>query len=226
MFIKDDVSIMLRQRDNRRRHSIAGRHFVEEAVALLIDQDSAAAANRFGNQVRGVLLNGRVNLNFTHIHGTGANPLRQRNAAAGGPFMVGGDKTRQIRTIFHHHRAISAETAGRHDDTFGLYLDAFLLIIQQTYPAHFAVSHQDLFHRCIKHHIDAAASDIAHQTTDQIATNRRSVTRTVSPVDTHPAGGGDVIEHDPAMRQPFDGLRRIFHKPTQQLRIVFVVPAF
>ena len=192
----------------------------------MTDQDGAAAANRFGNQVRGVLLNGRVNLNFAHVDGAGANPFQQRNTAAGGPFMVGGDKPRQIRTIFYHHRAIGAETAGRHHDTFGLHLDTFLLIIQQTYAAHLVVGHQDLFHRRIQHHIDAATSDITHQAANQVSSDGGSVTRTVSTVDTHPAGGGDVIKHDPATRQPFDGLRGIFHEPTQQLRIVFIVSAF
>jgi hypothetical protein len=28
--------------------------------------------------------------------------------------VVGGDKARQVRTIFHHHRAVSAEAAGGH----------------------------------------------------------------------------------------------------------------
>jgi hypothetical protein len=75
-----------------RRDFIAGLHFVEEAVPLLVDQNRPAAANRFGNQVRGFLLNGRVDLNFAHIHGTCADALQQRDTAAGRPFVVGGDE--------------------------------------------------------------------------------------------------------------------------------------
>ena len=44
-------------------------------------------------------------------------------------------------------------------------------------------------------------------------------------VNAHPAGGGDVVEHNAAVRQPLNGLRRILHEATQQLRVVFVVAA-
>jgi hypothetical protein len=39
-----------------------------------------------------LLLDGRVNLNFAHIHGARADAFQQRDTAAGRPFMVGGDE--------------------------------------------------------------------------------------------------------------------------------------
>ena len=66
---------------------IAGLHFVEEAVALLVDE-SPAAANRFGNQIRGLLFDGRVNLNSPIS--TVPAPMRSSNAIPlpGGPLWL------------------------------------------------------------------------------------------------------------------------------------------
>ncbi|MNS54892.1 hypothetical protein D3C72_877100 [compost metagenome] len=115
MLIKHDVGVFFRQGDDLRRDFVAGFHFVEETAALLANQDSATATNGFGNQIRRVLLHGRVDLNFAHIHSTCANTFQQRDTTTGGPFVVGGDKTVQIRAIFNDHAAVGAETASRHD---------------------------------------------------------------------------------------------------------------
>ena len=139
--------------------------------------------------------------------------------------MVGVHEAFEVRTIFHHHRAVGAEAAGRHDDTFGLHVDDLLFIVDKTHAAHFVVAHQDLFYRGIQQHINTAFGDITHQTANQVAANRRSVARTVGTVDTHPAGGGDIVKHNPTVRQPFNGLRRVFNETAQQLRVVFVVAA-
>lgn len=88
MLVKDDVSVFLRQRDDLRRNFVAGRHFVIEAVALLVYQNRPAAADGFGNQVRRFLLNGWVDLDFAHIDGACANTLQQRDTAAGCAFVV------------------------------------------------------------------------------------------------------------------------------------------
>ena len=45
-------------------------------------------------------------------------------------------------------------------------------------------------------------------------------------VDAHPAGGGDIVKHNAATRQPLNGFRRILHEAAQQLRVVFVFAAF
>ena len=133
MLVEDDVSIVFRQSDNRRRDFIAGLHLVEEAVPLLVYENSAAAANRFGNQIRGLLLDGRVNLNFAHVHGAGADAFQQRDTAPGSPFVVSGDEAFKVRTILHDHRAVSAEAAGGHYDAFGLYFnDLFSSLIRRT----------------------------------------------------------------------------------------------
>ena len=226
MLVKDDISEVLRQRDNRGGNLIAGLHFVEEAVALLVHQNRPAAADRLGNQIRGLLLDGRVNLDFAHIHRPGPDAFKQRDTAAGRPSMVGGHEAGQIRAVFHHHRAVGAEAAGSHDNALRLYHNGFLFIVKQAYAAHLIVGHQDLFNRRIQQDIDPASSDITHQAADQVAADRRPVARTVGAVDAHPAGSGDIVKHNAATRQPLNGFRRIFHEAAQQLRVVFVLTAF
>ncbi|MNS58333.1 hypothetical protein D3C72_912490 [compost metagenome] len=226
VLIKDDVSVFLWQRDNLRRDFVAGLHFVEETAALLAHQDSAAATDRFGNQVRGVLLNGRVNLNLAHIDGACANTFQQRDTATGSPFMVGGDETVQIRTIFHDHAAVGAETAGRHHNAAGGYGQGFVLFGGQTYAGHFAIFNDNVAHGGIEHHLDVAFVDVTHQAANQVATHRRTIFWTVGTVDAHSARGGDVIQHDPARCQPFDRLWCVFDKATQQFRVVLVMAAF
>ncbi|VAS59394.1 Uncharacterised protein [Klebsiella pneumoniae] len=44
-------------------------------------------------------------------------------------------------------------------------------------------------------------------------------------VNAHPTGGGNVVEHNAPVRQPLNGLRRVFNETAQQLRVVFVVAA-
>ena len=172
MLVKDNVRIVFRQGDNRRRDFIAGLHFVKEAVPLLVNKNSAAAANRFGNQVRSLLFDGGVNLNFAHIHGASADAFQQRDTAPGRPFVVGGHETVEVRTILHHHRAVGAEAAGGHYDAFGLHFDDFFFVVDQTYTAHLIPAHQDLFHRGIQQDVDAAFGDVAHQAANQIAADR------------------------------------------------------
>ena len=48
----------------------------------------------------------------------------------------------------------------------------------------------------------------------------------MSTVDAHPAGGGDVVQHDAARCQPLNCLRRVFDEATQQFRVVLVAAAF
>ena len=172
MLVEDDVSIVFRQSDNRRRDFIAGLHLVEEAVPLLVNENSAAAANRFGNQIRGLLLDGRVNLNFAHVHGAGADAFQQRDTAPGSPFVISGDEAFKVRTILHDHRAVSAEAAGGHYDAFGLYFNDLFFVVDQTYTANLIPAHQDLFHRGIQQDVNTAFGDVAHQAANQIAADR------------------------------------------------------
>lgn len=163
MLIKDDVSVFLRQGDNLCRDFIAGFHLVEETVPLLIHQNRPATADGFGNQVRGFLLNGWVDLDFTHIDRTGANTLQQRDTSPCRPFVVGGHETFQVRTVLNHHLAIGAETTGSHNDAFGCYGKGFVFFRGQTYAGDFAVLEENVADRRIEHDLDVAFVDVTHQ---------------------------------------------------------------
>ncbi len=77
--------------------------------------------------------------------------------------MVSGHKTFQIRTVFHHHCAVGAETTGRNNHAFRLNGQGFLLFGQQTYTAHFALLKQNVIYGGIQHHIDTAFVHVAHR---------------------------------------------------------------
>ena len=177
VLVKDDIREVLRQRDNRGGDLIAGLHFVEEAVSLRVHQNRPAAANRFGNQIRGLLFDGRVDLDFAHIHGARADAFKQRDTAAGGPFMVGGHKTRQIRAVFHHHRAVGAEAAGGHHNALRLYHSGFVFIGEQAHAADLIAAHQDLFHRRIQQDIDTALSIMPRRASHSMASGAFSTKR-------------------------------------------------
>ena len=167
-----------------------------------------------------------MDLYFAHIHRCGTNALQQSDTAARRAFVVRGNKTGQIRAVFHNHRAVGAETAAGNNHAGGLYVQRLVFIIQQTHAAYFALREKDLFDGGIEHHVNAAFGDVANQTTNKIAADRRSVARAVSTVNTHATGGRDVVKHNAALREPFDSLRGIFNKAMQQLRIVLVAAAF
>src|SRR5690606_19716537 len=162
---------------------IASFHLIEETVPLLVHQNRPAAANGFGNQVRGFLLNGWVDLDLAHIYRTGTDAFQQRDTAAGCPFVVGGDKTFQVRAVFHHHLAVGAEATGGDNDAFSGHGKGFVLFCGQTHAGDFAVFEQDVADRRIKHYVDVALIDVTHQAADQIAAYRRAVFWTVRTVN-------------------------------------------
>ena len=45
-------------------------------------------------------------------------------------------------------------------------------------------------------------------------------------IDAHSPGDGDVVQHNAAVCQPFNGFRRVFNEAVQQCRVVFVFAAF
>ncbi|MNP51921.1 hypothetical protein D3C76_1462760 [compost metagenome] len=65
--IKDKISRLLGQRINRRGYFIARIHFIIEPLALAGYEDRSFAAHGFADQVRFLLLHGRVNLDLIHI---------------------------------------------------------------------------------------------------------------------------------------------------------------
>ena len=167
-----------------------------------------------------------MDLDLAHIYRTGTDAFQQRDTAAGCPFVVGGDKTFQVRAVFHHHLAVGAEAAGGDNDAFSGHGEGFVLFCGQTHAGDFAVFEQDVADRRIKHYVDVAFVDVTHQAADQIAAYRRAVFWTVRTVNAHSAGGGDVIQHNAAGCQPFNRLRRILHEAAQQFRVVLVTAPF
>ena len=172
LFVEDHPGAFLRQRDNLRGNLVAGLHLIKEAFALLRHQDSAAAANRFRDQIRRGLLDGGMDLDFAHIDRIRPQLLQHGDAAAGRPFVVGGHEAVQLRTVFHHHLAVGAEAAGRDDYAFRIEDAAVVVLIHYLHAGYRAVLGENFSDRGIQQHLDITLVDVFHQAADQVAANR------------------------------------------------------
>ena len=113
-----------------------------------------------------------MDLDLAHINRTCPDTLQQRDAAAGRPFMVGGNEPFQVRAVFHHHLAVSAEATGGHNHAFRCHGEGFVLFGGQAHAGHFAVFEEDVADGGIQHHLDVAFVDVTHQAADQVAADR------------------------------------------------------
>ena len=76
---------------------VTGAHFVDEALALGVDQHSAVAAQALGDQGSGVGFHGGVDLDLIHIHGVGTDGGCHLNALALSASGIGGHEALQLR---------------------------------------------------------------------------------------------------------------------------------
>ncbi len=140
--------------------------------------------------------------------------------------MVGGDKVFQFRAIFDYHFLIGTEATGCDHDALRINSQNFIFFIFHPQTADGTVFHQDIDDIGVQHDVDVALADVPHQTTDQEATYCRTVSRTMSTVNAHPAGNRDVIQDNATIRQPFNRFRRIVDKAAQQFRVIQPLTAF
>ena len=99
---------------------VAGADFVEEALALGIDQDGTVATQAFGNQSSGVGFHGGVNLNLIHVHGSSAQSLSHLDALTLNTGSIGGHEASQLGLVGNNHVQVGAEAAGGQDDSVSI----------------------------------------------------------------------------------------------------------
>ena len=80
--IDDQPAVAAGLSDLSGRDDVTGADLVDEALAFLVDEDSAVAAQALGDEGSGVGLNGGVDLDLVHVHGSSADGLSHLDALA------------------------------------------------------------------------------------------------------------------------------------------------
>ena len=183
------------------RHDVAGVHLVDEALAGVVHQDGAAAADALGDEgAAGV--DGGVDLDLAHLNEVGAGLLRHDHAVAGDAGGVRGDERGEVGTVLGDHVGVGAEAAGAQDDGLGAVGGAVLA----GDAAHRAglVLHE-LGRADVVDDLDAGVLDGRGHGRDVGGADGRPVGGTVAALHRHAAGGGDVVEHQAVGGEPVDG---------------------
>ena len=197
--------------DFRRGNHVAGADFVDEALALGVDQDRAVAAQTLGDQGRGIRLHGGMDLDLVHIDGVRAGLHGHGDALALRAGGVGGHEAVQRGLIGGDHRQVRAEAAGSQDDGLGVHHDLVAALahgmdadggsafIQQDFIGGGVGQDRDVFFGLAGglqagHDVSAHGEDLAVL-----------VHRTMDALDGSAAEGSHVVQLDADGAQPLDG---------------------
>ena len=146
--VENDVGIASGLLEFARGDNVAGLQFIDEAFAVLIDQDRAVAAHALGDEHARALLNGGMELDLLDVYQIGSHGLSHDDAVAHDAGSAGGDRAEQVGTITDDHLLVVAETArGQHD---GLRMDRIDGRVALGHHAdHSAVDSHELRGRCV-----------------------------------------------------------------------------
>ena len=182
-------------------HDVASAHLVGEAVAGVVDQDAATAADALGDE-RAVGEHGGVNLNLAHLDEVGASVLGHDHAVARDGGGVGGNEGLQVGTVHLDHVLVGAEAAGGQNDSLGVVLRAVL--------AHDArhsagLVDDELGGTAVVNDLDAGVAHGLGEGGNVGGAHSGAVGGTVAALHAHAAGGGDVVENQAMLGEPVDG---------------------
>ena len=100
--------------------NISGEELIGKSLAVLIDQDSAVAADALCDQHAGLLFNSGVELDLLDIDKVCSDFLCHYNAVTGDSGCACSDSSFQVFAVLHDHIFIVAEAAGCQDHSFGI----------------------------------------------------------------------------------------------------------
>ena len=120
LLINDQPAVAAGLSDLSGGDNVTGTDFVNEALALGIDQHSTVAAQALGDQRSAVVLDSGVDLDLVHIHGVSTDGLCHLDALAQDARGVGGHKALQLGLVLNDHIHVCAETAGGQDHGLGV----------------------------------------------------------------------------------------------------------
>ena len=229
LLVDDRVGVAALLRQLGGGDDVAGLQLVDEALALLVDEDRAVAADALGDQRRGLRIDGRMNLNLLQVHSRRADGHGHVDAVAGRARRVGGHEALEVRGIRRHALEIRAEAAGRQDD--GLRGDGVVAVLRGDLDAgHLAVLHDELGRRGVQAQVDLRfLADVRGQHLDQVRAHRRGLAlvgqRAMDAHDARAAERADAGQVRVLGRQPVDGVGRAVHQRHDQVEVVDALAA-
>ena len=224
VLVEDDVGIAARLGQLAGGDHVAGQQLVDKALALLVDQDRAVAADALGDEHAGALLHGGMELDLVDVHQVRAHRLGHDNAVAGDAGGAGGDGALEVGLVVDHQVLIVAEAAGGEDDRLGL--DRIVGALALGLDAHDgAVQGHEAGGLGVVHDLDAHLVHGAQEGGDQIGADAGAVLRGVDALVGGAAGEGDLGQGCADGIQPVDGLGGVLRHDRDQILVVDVVAA-
>ena len=224
VLVEDDVGVAAGLGQLAGGDHVAGQQLVDEALALLVDQDRAVAADALGDEHAGALLHGGVELDLVDVHQSRAHRLGHADAVAGDAGGAGGDGALEVGLVVDDHVLIVAEAAGGQDDRLGT--DGIVGAVALGLDAHDgAVQGHKAGGFGVVHHLDAQIVYGPQESGDQIRADAGAVLRGVDAPVGGAAGEGDLGQGRADGIQPVDALGGVLRHDRDQILVVDVVAA-
>ena len=202
--IEDDVGVAALLLEFRCGDLVSGQHFVDEAQALLVDQNCAVSADTLGNQHGGALLYSGMELNLVQIPRGSAYRGGHDDAVAGGTGGIGGHRTGQAGFILGDHVHIRTVAAG--GQHHGLGTDGIHGVGALRLNAHgLAVLHDDGGGPGIVHDGNLHVVQYLQEGSDQVRAHAVAVSRGVDAGYGSAAGESQLGQRRTDGIQPVDG---------------------
>ena len=209
---------------------VTGTHFVDEALALGVDQHGTVAAQALGDQGSGVGFHGGVDLDLIHIHGVGTDGGCHLNALALSAGSVGGHEALQLRLVLNDHVQVCAETAGSQHNSLGIDGDGLTGSTGSLHAHSSAVGvGQDLGSGGVQQSLHTSLVAVLLQQRNHVRTDGNGLAVAVhgamDALDGCAAEAGHAVQSDAVLVQPVDGVGTVGAQSLHQLRVIQTLAA-
>ena len=209
---------------------VTGAHFIDEALALGVDQYSAVAAQTLGDQSSGVSLHGGVDLDLIHVHSVSAHSGSHLNALTLCACGVGGHKALQLGLVLGDHVQICAEAAGGQHHSLGIHGDGLAGGTSSLHAHNSAVCiGQQLGSGGVQQGLHAGLVAVLLQQGDHIGAHRKGLALgihgTMDTLDGCAAEAGNAVQSDAVLVQPVDGVSAVGAQGLHQCGVVDALAA-
>ncbi len=201
-----------------------GLHFVDKALAFLVDKDSAVAAQTLGYHDAGSLMNSRVNLNLLNVGQLCAYRLCHNDTVTGSAGGVGGNKALELGAILGVKLLVCAEAAGCENYRLGVE-DVILILTGRLYAYYRAVVGDKLGCLGVKIYGNLLLRDISGQLFNKIRAYCAAALGTMCALCGRCRKGGQIGQGRSDRSEPVDCRRGIGCECGNKLLIVDVAAA-
>ena len=204
---------------------VAGVELVEEALAVLVDEDGAVAANGFGDHFADLRHHGRVRLDFGHVDELGTGLFSEKEAVARGARMVRRGEALQTGHVLGDEVVVGTEAAGGVNDGLGVDRVGAVLLVRDLDARDLAVLHEDLRGLRVHAHVDLAGLGGIVEGLDDFRTDECAAGRAVRAGLGGAGHQADVAQVAAEGEEPFDGAGSAGNERADEFGIVLPVTA-